>query len=82
MCFHFVKILNVPSSLSSPMVLLSRIINRKFAKRKQSKLPSHHDPIITRSCALEMSTSDPLPIETVTEIALLKEKMVEMMHIM
>ena len=29
-----------------------------------------------------MSPSDPLPIETVTEIALLKEKMVEMMHIM
>ena len=45
-------------------------------------VPSHHDPIITRSCALEMSPSDPLPIETVTEIALLKEKMVEMMHIM
>ena len=29
-----------------------------------------------------MSTSDPLPVETITEIALLKEKMVEMMHIM
>ena len=82
MCFHFVKILNVPSSLSSPMLLLSRIRNRKFAKRKQSKLPSHHDPIFTRSCALEMSTSDPLPVETVTGIALLKEKVVEMMHIM
>ena len=29
-----------------------------------------------------MSTSDPLPVETVTGIALLKEKVVEMMHIM
>ena len=82
LCFRFVKFLNVLPSLSSPILLLSRIINRKIAQRKQSKLPSHHDPIITRSCALEMSTSDPLLVETIIEIALLKEKMVEMIHIM
>ena len=37
-------------------------------------LPSHRDPIITRSRAKEMSTSGPSPIEeNAHEIALLKE---------
>ena len=41
---------------------------------KQSKLLSHHDPIITRSRAKEVSTSGPSLIEENThEITLLKE---------
>ena len=46
------------------------------------KLPSHRDPIITRTCAKEMSTSGLSPVEeNVTKIALLKEQIEEMMHI-
>ena len=50
---------------------------------KQAKLPPHHDPIVTRSHAREMSTSGTSPLEeTVQEVDLLKEQMAEMMRIM
>ena len=55
----------------------------KIAQRKHSKLPSQCDPIIIRSRAKEMSTSDPSPIEENThEITLLKERVAEMMCMM
>jgi len=53
---------------------------KRFLKGN-SPLPSHRDPIITRSCAKEMSTSGPSLIEENThEIALLKEQVVEMIR--
>ena len=57
--------------------------DQKIAKRKQAKLPPHHDPNITRSYARETPTSGTSPLEeTVQEVALLKEQMAEMMHMM
>ena len=52
----------------------------KVAKRKQSKLPPHRDPIITRSHAREMSTSGPSILKvSPTEFAQMKEQMSELM---
>ena len=54
-----------------------------MAKRKQSKLPPHCDPIITRSCAKEMSTSGPsTPEVSPVEFAQMKEQMSELMRMM
>ena len=76
LCFHFVK--------RTPFLSLPTISqDQKIAKMKQAKLPPHRDPIITRSRTREMSTSGTSPLkETVQEVALLKEQMVEMMRMM
>ena len=51
--------------------------------RSQSKLPPRRDPIVTRSRTREMSTSGTSPYEeNAQEIALLKEQIAEMMHMM
>ena len=52
LCFHIVK--RIP--FLSPLILYQ---DQKIAKKKQSKLPPHRDPIITKSHAREMSTSGP-----------------------
>ena len=55
--------------------------DQKIAKKKHSKLPPHRDPIITRSCAREMSTSGTSSHkETIQEVALLKEQVSELMR--
>ena len=53
----------------------------KIAKRKWAKLSVCRDPIATRSRAREMSTSGTSPHEeNAQEIALQKEQMSELMH--
>ena len=55
--------------------------DQKIAKKKQSKLPPHHDLIITRFCAREMSTGKPLTPEVdPAEFTQMKEQMSELMH--
>ena len=73
LCFHFVK--------HTPFLSLPTIFkDQKIAKRKQSKLPPYRDPIITRSRAREMSTNGTSSHEeTIQEVALLKEQMLELM---
>ena len=67
---------NAPRLFHSP---LSQ--DQKIAKKKQSKLPPHRDPIVTRSRARKMSTSGTYPYEeTVQEIALLKEQVSKLMR--
>ena len=65
-------------------MFLSRPIHShdpKIAKKKQAKLPPRCDPIVTRSCVKEISTSGTSPHEeTVQEVALLKEQMSELMR--
>ena len=74
LCFHFVK---CTPFLSSPIISQ----DQKIAKKKQSKLPPHRDPIITRSRAREMSTNGTSPHkETIQEVALLKEQVLELMR--
>ena len=74
LCFHIVKC----TPFLSPPILSQ---DQKIAKRKQSKLPSHRDPIITRSYAREMSTSRPsTPEVSPAEFAQMKEQMSELMH--
>ena len=76
LCFHLVK---CTPFLSLPT--LSK--DQKIAKKKQAKLPPRHDPIVTRSCVREMSTSGTSPHEeTIQEVALLKEKLSELMRMM
>ena len=76
LCFHIVK----HTSFISPLILPQ---DQKIAKKKQSKLPLCRDPIVTRSHARKMSTSDTSPYEeNALEIALLKEKMAKMMRMM
>ena len=73
LCFHIVK---CTPFLSCPI----HSKDQKIAKRKQSKLPPRRGPIFTRSRAREMSTSGTSPHEeNAQEIALLKEKMSELM---
>ena len=72
--FHIVKY----TSFLSPLKLSQ---DQKIAKKKQSKLPPHRDPIITRSCAKEMSTSGPsTPEVSPTEFAQMKEQMSKLMR--
>ena len=76
LCFHIVKC--TPFLL--PPILYK---DQKIAKKKQSKLLPHHDPIITRSRAREMSTSGPsTPKVSLTEFAQMKEQMSELMRVM
>ena len=76
LCFHIVK----HTSFISPLILPQ---DQKIDKKKQSKLPLCRDPIVTRSHARKMSTSDTSPYEeNALEIALLKEKMAKMMRMM
>ena len=76
LCFHILK---CTMFLSLP--ILSQ--DQKIAKKKQSKLPPHHDPIVIRSHARDMSTSGTSPHEEdAQEIFLLKEKMLELMCMM
>ena len=76
MCFHIVKY----TSFLSPPILSQ---DQKIAKRKQSKLPSHRDSIITRSRAREMSTNGPSTLEVnLVEFAQMKEQMLELMRMM
>ena len=74
LCFHFVK--------HTPFLSLPTISqDQKIDKKKQAKLPPRCDPIVTRSCAREMSTSGTsFDEETVQEVAFLKEKVLELMH--
>ena len=84
LCLHFIKFSNVPSYLSRPILLFFPGLQREnIAQRKQSKLPSHRDLIITRSRAKKMSTSGPSPVEeNANDITLLKEQEAKMMHMM
>ena len=76
LCFHIVKC----TPFLSPLVLSQ---DQKIAKKKQSNLPPRHDPIVTRSHARKMFTSDTSPYEeNALEISLLKEKMAKMMRMM
>ena len=76
LCFHIVK----HTSFISPLILPQ---DQKIAKKKQFKLPLCHDPVVTRSHARKMSTSDTSPYEeNALEISLLKEKMAKMMRMM
>ena len=76
LCFHIVK---CTPFLSCPI----HSQDQKIAKMKQSKLPPRRDPIVTRSCTSEMSTSGTSPHEeNAQEIALLKEQMAKMMCMM
>ena len=71
LCFHIVKC----NPFLSPPILSQ---DQNIAKKKQSKLPPHHDPIVTRSCTIEMSTSGTSPYEeNAQEIALLKEQVAD-----
>ena len=73
----FSHIVKCTPSLSPP--ILSQ--DQKIAKKKRSKLRPRRDPIVITSHAREMSTSSTSPHEeNAQEIALLKEQMVEMMH--
>ena len=55
--------------------------DQNIAKNKRAKLPPHHDPIVTRSHAREMSVSGTSPHEeTVQEVALLKVQVSELMY--
>ena len=66
-------------TLFLPHHILSK--DHKIAKKKQAKLPPYHDPIVTRSGVREMSTSGTSPHkETVHEVAILKEQVSELMH--
>ena len=74
MCFHIVK-----CTPFLPHHILSK--DHKIAKKKQAKLPPYRDPIVTRSGVREMSTSGTSPHkETVHEVAILKEQVSELMH--
>ena len=76
LCFHTVK----HTSFISPLILPQ---DQKIAKKKQLKLPLCRDPIVTRSHARKMFTSDTSPYEeNALEISLLKEKMAKMMRMM
>ena len=62
-----------------PHHILSK--DHKIAKKKQAKLPPYRDPIVTRSGVREMSTSGTSPHkEIVHEVAILKEQVSELMH--
>ena len=75
LCFHIVK----HTSFISPLILPQ---DQKIDKKKQAKLPPRCDPIVTRSCAREMSTSGTsFDEETVQEVAFLKEQVLELMHV-
>ena len=67
--FHLVK--------CTPFLSLPTLSqDHKIAKKKQAKLPPHHDPIITRSRAREMSTSGPsTPEVDPAKFAQMKEQM-------
>ena len=72
--FHFVK-----HTLFLSLPTISQ--DQKIDKKKQAKLPPRCDPIVTRSCVREMSTSGTsFDEETVQEVAFLKEKVLELMH--
>ena len=76
LCFHIVK--HTPHL--SPPILHK---DQKIAKKKQSKLPPHCDPIITRSCAREMSINGPsTPEVSHAKLAQMKEQVSELMHTM
>ena len=76
LCFHIVK---CPPFLSPP--ILSK--DQKIAKKKQSKLPQHRDPIITRSHAREMSASGTSTLEVNhVEFPRMKDQVSELMHMM
>ena len=76
LCFHIVEC----TSFLSPSFVSQ---DQKIAKKKQSKLPPHRDPIITRSCAKEMSTSGPsTPEVSPVEFAQMKEQMSKLMRMM
>ena len=56
--------------------------DQKIAKRKQSKLPSHRDPITTRSSVREMSTNGPsTPEVSPIEFTQMKKQTSELMHL-
>ena len=66
-----------------PFFSFPSLKREKIAQRKQSKLPPHHDPIITRSRAREMSTSDPSASKvSVAKFIQMKEQMAKMMRMM
>ena len=74
LCFHIVEC----TSFLSPSFVSQ---DQKIAKKKQSKLPPGRDPIVTRSCAREMSTSGTSSHkETIQEVGLLKEQVSELMR--
>ena len=76
LCFHIVKC--TPFLL--PPILYK---DQKIAKKKQSKLLPHHDPIITRSRAREMSTNGPsTPKVSPIEFTQMKEQMSKLMRVM
>ena len=76
LCLYIVKC----TSFLSPPILYK---DQNIAKKKQSKLPPHRDPIIPRSRAREMSTSGPLTLKvSPVEFAQMKEKMSELMRMM
>ena len=73
LCFHLVK--------CNPFLSLPFLKDQKIAKKKQSKLPPHRDPIIIRSRAREMSTSGTPPHkETTQEVIFLKKQMSKQMR--
>ena len=74
---------NVPHFSPIPFFSVPGSQREKIAQRKQFKLPPHRDPIITRSRAREMSTSEPsTPEVNVTEFVQMKEQMAKMMCMM
>ena len=73
LCFHLVK--------CNPFLSLPFLKDQKIAKKKQSKLPPHRDPIITRSRAREMSTNGPsTPEVDHAKFSKMKEKKSELMR--